>query len=258
MPKRDPIAKQWDDAAEAWADFVRQGKDYFRDELNNPAALGLVGDVKGQLVLDLACGEGYNTRILARKGAKVTGVDFSTKLLDLAKMEEAKKSLGIGYNFSDATDLSSFPDNYFDVVTCFMALMDIRNYERAVSEVSRVLKNGGRFIFSIPHPCFEVDVDKGNRISMTARYFRTGEEPVHWRMERLLKPFETTSFHRTLTDYFNVLFKNKLVVRRLVEPRPTKTGIKKFQPLKEVLLNPHSIVIESKKESQHYTQDSRR
>ncbi|MCJ7635298.1 methyltransferase domain-containing protein, partial [Candidatus Bathyarchaeota archaeon] len=83
MPKRDPIAKQWDDAAEAWADFVRQGKDYFRDELNNPAAFRLVGNVKGQLVLDLACGEGYNTRILARKGAKVTGVDFSTKLIDL-------------------------------------------------------------------------------------------------------------------------------------------------------------------------------
>ena len=248
MPKRDPIAKQWDDAAEAWADFVRQGKDYFRDELNNPAAFRLVGNVKGQLVLDLACGEGYNTRMLARKGAKVTGVDFSTKLIDFARMEEARKSLGIDYQVSDAADLSKFPGNYFDVVTCFMALMDIKNYRRAVSDVSRVLKNCGRFVFSIPHPCFELNVDKGNRIRMTTSYFRAEEEPVHWKMERLLKPFETTSFHRTLTDYFKVLLKNKLVVRRLVEPRPIRAGIEKFQPLKEVLLRPHSIVIESEKE----------
>jgi ubiquinone/menaquinone biosynthesis C-methylase UbiE len=68
--------KEWDEAAESWVDFVRQGKDYYRDELNNPATFKLIGNVKGRLVLDLACGEGYNTRILAEKGAKMVGVDF--------------------------------------------------------------------------------------------------------------------------------------------------------------------------------------
>ena len=76
MGKKGNIKKEWNDAAESWVDFVRKGKDYYRDELNNPATFKLMGDVNGQIVLDLACGEGYNTRILARKGAKVTGVDL--------------------------------------------------------------------------------------------------------------------------------------------------------------------------------------
>jgi SAM-dependent methyltransferase len=239
--------KQWDDASESWVDFVRHGKDYYRDELNNPAAFRLIGKVKGQLVLDLACGEGYNTRILARKGARVTGVDFSVRLVELARIEEDKMKLGIDYHVADAADLSSFPSDYFDLVTCFMALQDIKNYKQAISEVARVLASKGRFVFTIPHPCFEMVVDQGNRLSTTARYFGEGQDHIHWKMERLLKPFETTSFHRTLTNYFSVLYRNNLLVKRLVEPQPTKEGIAKHPPLREVLLRPQSAVIESMK-----------
>ena len=240
--------KQWDDAAESWVDFVRKGKDYYRDELNNPATFRLIGNVKGRLVLDLACGEGHNTRILARKDAKVDGADFSTKLIELARIEEAKKKLGICYHVADAADLSTFPNDYFDLVTCFMALQDIKNYKKAISEVGRVLKSRGRFVFSIPHPCFEMIVDQGNRIGTNTRYFGAAEDHIHWKMERLLKPFDTTAFHRTLTDYFNVLHKNGLLVKRLVEPQPTKQGIQKHPPLKEVLLRPQSVIIESTKD----------
>jgi len=245
LAKKDRVMKQWDDAAESWVDFVREGKDYYRDELNNPATFRLIGNVKGRLVLDLACGEGYNARILARKGAKVVGVDFSAKLIKLAGTEESKEKLGIDYHIADAANLSRFPNNYFDLVTCFMALHDIKDYKSAVSEVARVLKKRGRFVFSIPHPCFELVSNKGNRISTTERYFEAKEDHVQWKMERLLKPFETTGFHRTLTDYFGVLYKNRFLVRRLVEPQPTKRGIKKRPPLKEVLLRPHSVVVEA-------------
>jgi len=95
LRKKENVKKEWNDAAESWLDFVRKGKDYYRDELNNPATFQLIGDVRGLLVLDLACGEGYNTRILARKGAKVVGVDFSETLIELAKQEEDEEKLGI-------------------------------------------------------------------------------------------------------------------------------------------------------------------
>ena len=84
--------KEWDEAAESWVDFVRQGKDYYRDELNNSAFFRLIGNVKGRLVLDLACGEGYNTRILAKKGAKVVGIDFSAKLMRLRESKKQRRS----------------------------------------------------------------------------------------------------------------------------------------------------------------------
>jgi ubiquinone/menaquinone biosynthesis C-methylase UbiE len=248
MTEKERISDQWDNAAESWVDFVRKGKDYYRDELNNPAFFSLLGSVDGQLVLDLACGEGYNTRKLARKGAVVTGVDFSHRLIDLAKAEEAKVRLKIDYHLSDAARLKEFSADHFDIVTCFMAMQDIENYEKAMSEVCRVLKAKGRFVFSIPHPCFEMIVEDGNRISTNAKYFGVAEDHIHWKMERLLKPFETTSFHRTLTDYSNVLHDNGFLIKRLIEPRPTRKGLKKHPPLRQVLLRPHSIIIECQKE----------
>lgn len=248
MTEKDRISDQWDTAAESWADFVRKGKDYYRDELNNPAFFSLLGNVRGQVILDLACGEGYNARKLARKGAVVTGVDFSHRLIDLAKAEEARDRLKIDYHLSDAASLKEFSTDHFDVVTCFMALQDIEDYEKAISEVCRVLKAKGRFVFSIPHPCFEMIVEEGNRISTNSKYFGVAEDHIHWKMERLLKPFETTSFHRTLTDYSNVLHDNGFLIKLLVEPQPTRKGLKKHPPLKQVLLRPHSIIVECQKE----------
>ena len=247
LHNEDRIKKEWNCAAESWVDFVRTGKDYYRDGLNNPATFKLIGNLKSLVVLDLACGEGYNTRILARKGAKVTGVDFSEKLIRFAKQREDVERLGICYKVMDAAELVKFANNHFDLVTCFMSLQDIKNFKKAISEVARVLKEGGRFIFSIPHPCFEkirLNKHKG-KISATERYFGTMKDTVNWNMKRLTKHFTTTSFHRTLTDYFNALYRSKLLVKRLVEPRPKQAELKKYPELQDVQATPQSVIIES-------------
>jgi SAM-dependent methyltransferase len=147
----------------------------------------------------------------------------------------------------DATDLKEFSSNHFDLVACFMSLQDIENYEKAISEVARVLKNLGRFVFSVPHSCFGTIIVDGKRTSTTRRYFGSVKYPVQWKMERLAKPFRTTSFHRTLTDYFDALYMSRLFVIRLVEPRPTRKGLQKYPPLREVLVRPQSLIIESVK-----------
>ena len=235
----------WDTAAEGWVDFVRTGKDYYRDGLNNPATFKLIGSVKGKKVLDLACGEGYNTRILARKGAKVIGVDRSKKLIDLARIEERRDRLDIHYFRMDASCLKGVSDNYFDIITCFMALHDIEDYEGAVAEAARILKRGGRFVFSIPHPCFEKLVVNGVRINAAERYYEKIEYPIEWNMERLRKQFKTVSFHRTLSEYSLALAKSGLFISRLVEPRPTLEAVRKNPSLRDELARPQSIVFES-------------
>lgn len=147
----------------------------------------------------------------------------------------------------DATDLKEFSSNHFDLVTCFMSLQDIENFEGAISEVARVLRNWGRFVFSVPHPCFETIIVDGKRTSAARRYFGAVKYPVQWKRERLVKPFTTTSFHRTLTDYLDALFRSKLFVSNLVEPKPTQKGLREYPPLREVLVIPQSIIIESTK-----------
>ena len=125
-----------------------------------------------------------------------------------------------------------------------MALQDIERYEEAISEVARVLKNSGRFIFSIPHPCFEHIVkDEENIISWRYRegteniadkrplhleikkYFGIGKYEIRWNSKRITKPFRTSAFHRTLTEYFQALYANRLLVSRLFEPRPTLKAV---------------------------------
>ena len=235
----------WDVASEGWVDFVRTGKDYYRDSLNNPATFKLIGSVKGKNVLDLACGEGYNTRILARKGAKVIGVDRSKRLIDLAEAEERRERLGIRYCRIDANRLKGISEGFFDLVTCFMALQDIEDYEGAVAEVARVLKQGGRFVFSIPHPCFEKMMVNGIRVNAAEKYFEKIEYPIEWNMERLTKHFKTVSFHRTLTDYSFALARSGLFISRLVEPRPTREAVRKHPALRDELIRPQSIIFES-------------
>jgi len=247
VPERNRVVREWDDAAESWVDFVRQGKDYFRDELNNPGMFRMIGNVKGQLVLDVACGEGYNTRMLSCKGARVTGADLSKVLIGYAKSQEEKDGFGIDYFVADSADLSRFSAERFDLVTCFMAIMDIEHYDKAIGEIARVMKDEGRFVFSITHPCFEYSTKSG-KIEETARYFENRSERVPWEMKRLLRPFEITSFHRTLTDYSNALNRHGLLIRRLLEPKPTRKGPAKFPPLKQVLLRPHSIIFETVKD----------
>jgi 2-polyprenyl-3-methyl-5-hydroxy-6-metoxy-1,4-benzoquinol methylase len=67
----------------------------------NVGLLALIGDVRDQRVLDLACGHGRISRELARRGARVTGLDLSGALLDRARAIEQQAPLGIAYVHKD-------------------------------------------------------------------------------------------------------------------------------------------------------------
>jgi 2-polyprenyl-3-methyl-5-hydroxy-6-metoxy-1,4-benzoquinol methylase len=197
----------------------------------------------------MACGEGYNTRILARKGANLTGIDISPKLIELAIQEEKRKSLGIKYLVMNAAHLTGLQDSCLDLVTCFMALQDIEAYGKAISEASRVLKPKGRFVFSIPHPCFEKISLDGKIVDAADSYLGEIKYPIHWNMERLSIPFKTISFHRTLTDYVNAINKTCLYVSRLIEPKLTEKAYRKYPRLQEAFKKPQSVIIECVKSS---------
>ena len=94
-------------------------------------------------VLDLCTGTGDLARLIKKQTPKaiVTGVDFSEKMLEIAK----SKSSDINYIKKDVTNLP-FLDNEFDFVTMGFGLRNIQNAEKAVEEVYRVLKPEGKFL----------------------------------------------------------------------------------------------------------------
>lgn len=93
------------------------------------------------------------TRELARRGAEVVGIDISGKLI--AKSREAEKDTphGVRYIQADVTTPGTVGVGEFDVVSCSFGLSDIDDLDGAIRSISRVLRNGGRFAFSILHPC---------------------------------------------------------------------------------------------------------
>ena len=102
----------------------------------------------GDRILDLCCGTGDIAFALAQQGAEVTGLDFSEKMLEVAKtrLQNAKfQTRGLKFMQGDAQELP-FPDNSFDAVTMGYGLRNLSSWERGLDEMIRVAKPGGRIV----------------------------------------------------------------------------------------------------------------
>lgn len=227
------VARYWDDNADVWTEQVRQTQDAYREHFNNPAFLKFIGNLKGKEVLDAGCGEGYNTRIFARLGGRITGVDISAGMIKHARQAEQAEPLGIHYEVTSFSDLSLFQDASFDTVVSTMALMDGPHYAEAVQEIFRVMRPHGDFFFSITHPCFMTTgfgwtgpEDSADIKLTVAGYFSKRQWVEHWRFSQLPKPddvppFAVPRFERTLSDYINPLVGAGFLLKEINEPRPS-------------------------------------
>lgn len=105
--------------------------------------------VKDKKVLDIACGTGFGSKILQEKGARgVFGVDLSKKAIDFA----SEKYVGNGLEFMIGNVLKiDFPDDLFDVIVSFETIEHVKQHEKVLSELRRVLKPSGLLIISSPN-----------------------------------------------------------------------------------------------------------
>lgn len=113
----------WNRNAEAWTVLTRAGYDVYRDHLNTPAFLAMLPDIHGLVGLDIGCGEGHNTRLLAARGVRMSAIDIAETFINHAMQHEVENPLGISYQVASAVELP-FPDGSFDFTTSFMCLMD--------------------------------------------------------------------------------------------------------------------------------------
>lgn len=108
-------------------------------------------DEKGKYsnVLDIGCGTGVITAsVKERLRTKMTGIDISPEMIEYCK----SKYKGMNINFFEGNILDlNFPDRQFDLVLTVSLIEWISDYEKAISEVSRLLATGGQWIVSIPN-----------------------------------------------------------------------------------------------------------
>jgi 2-polyprenyl-3-methyl-5-hydroxy-6-metoxy-1,4-benzoquinol methylase len=207
------------DAIAAWYDESVGGTGASADPVVG-AVLELAGDVTDLRVCDLACGQGLAARELARRGARVVGIDLSARLLEFAREYEAAEPLGIVYREGDAQLLAGGEDESYDGLACNLALMDIPDLPATLTTVRRVLRPGGWFVFSITHPCFQLPrgrVTGADGAKEEAGYFSEG----FWRSDYPEGVRgKVGAHHRTLDTYLNALAAASLILERVVEPRP--------------------------------------
>lgn len=231
--KSAEVARIWEANAENWTRLVRAGYDIYRDAQNTPAFLAMMPDIRGLSGVDIGCGEGANTRKLARLGARMRAIDVAPTFIRHAKATEDAAPLGILYQVANGQELP-FSGETFDFATAFMSLMDMPDHGRALKEAARVLRPGGFFQFSIVHPCFSPpyrrvvrDAHGEARSIEIGRYFEPNNGHVNeWTFSNSLpakelkrvEPFRTPVFHHTLSSWVDLICAAGLIIEKFGEP----------------------------------------
>ena len=214
----------WGGVAEWYDDLLEESADSFQAKVIMPNLLRIVDPKPSVRVLDVACGQGFFSRVMAQTGAKVTGCDIAPELITLAG---EKSSNTIEYHVAPADALAFAPDNSFDVVTIVLALQNIENLQGTVNECVRVLRSGGRFVIVMNHPSFRIPRHStwGWDDKSATQYRRIDAYLSDDRIKIDMTPGEknpskknmTMSFHRPLQSYFKALNKAGFAVSRLEE-----------------------------------------
>lgn len=248
----DEAVAQWDEFGAEFASHVTSEGDPHREVLLNPVLLELIGTVDGKRVLDAGCGEGYLSRMLAAMGASVVAVDYSRKMLEIAR-DRTQDDLDIEFQHGNMEGLDLLEDASFDVVVSNMVLMGLPKHELAIAEANRLLVSDGSFIFSISHPCFEppthgwVKNEAGEKLYWKVdRYFDEIAYQVPWSPGAENGP---PQFHRTLSSYFRVVIESGFTVESLVEPSPLREKLDQYPEFVHDFRMCHFLVFKARKQA---------
>jgi 2-polyprenyl-3-methyl-5-hydroxy-6-metoxy-1,4-benzoquinol methylase len=220
----------WDRNAEFWDDSMGDGNDFQR-LLVAPSCERLLNLQPGETVLEIACGNGVFTRRMAQLGVHVLATDFSTRLLERARARNSEYTGRIEYQFLDATceeQIVALGKSRFDAAVCNQAIMDMAEIDPLMRGIRQVVKPGGRFVFSLLHPCFNHtgvarcaeeatvngEIVTNYSIKVTQYLHSSPQKGV----AMIGQPVPQYYFDRPLHALFNACFRAGLVLDGLEEP----------------------------------------
>jgi len=220
----------WDANARWWDDRIGDGND-FQALLIEPATERLLDVTSGETILDIACGAGRFARRMAELGARVVAFDQSAEFIARARARTPEGAT-IEYHLLDAANAKSLLSlglSRFDKAVCMMALMDMPEIVPLFAALPQMLKPGGRFIFSVTHPCFhsaetqhfaEVSEDKtGRQIVRAGVKVSSYLSPIARKTEGIVgQPEPQWLFHRSISRLLQVGFEAGFVMDGMEEP----------------------------------------
>jgi 2-polyprenyl-3-methyl-5-hydroxy-6-metoxy-1,4-benzoquinol methylase len=226
--KSNKVRDIWNTNAAFWDKRMGEGND-FHKLLIEPNQIELLKIKKGDLVLDIACGNGQFARKMTELGAKVTAIDLSDEFIKIARSKPLADKIDYQViDVTDVNDLNKLKGCTFDSVVCTAALFDIENIEPLIGFLPQILKNNGKFIFSSLHPCFNL----GGRTIVHEHDDFGGEihDNYYVKINNYLKSYKFKGigiigqpvaqyyFHRPLSEMLGVCFKNRFYLYDFREP----------------------------------------
>jgi SAM-dependent methyltransferase len=222
----------WNAKAAFWDERMGAEGNAFQRLLVGPATERLLALRAGEVVLEVACGNGVMARRLAASGARVVACDFSEVFVERAQARTSPELRErIEYVVADATDeaqLLALGEGHFDAVVGNMAFMDMATLEPLLRAAHRLLKPAGRFVFCVMHPCF----NNPSHHKLAEEEDRSGQLVVTYSIKtsRYLQPTVEKGagmpgepephyyFHRSLSELLAACFGAGFVLDGLEEP----------------------------------------
>jgi SAM-dependent methyltransferase len=208
---RDEVSA-WNSAASGYAQWV-SGENVVGNafaEASCNGVLDLLGCVSGSSVLDLGCGDGFLTNRLLERGASVVAIDASPRMLILATAGHSDGNV----IFLKADLCESWPvaSGRADAVVSNMVFMDLPCMKFVIGEAFRTVKPGGRFVFSVAHPCFTGRSERED-------YPYTVERRSVKRLAGFRSDVEFLHYHRPASLYVNATINAGFGLKELSETR---------------------------------------
>jgi len=210
----------WNRVADDWQIQVGEDGDGNRILNSDPVLWQFAGDVNGRTVLDAGCGTGYLSKKLHDQGARVTGIDFSERMVAIAHAYHPD----MDFRVDSCSELRTLEDEHFDLVVANYVLMDTPDLGGTMAAFHRVLKPDGAAVLVFSHPCFP---QEHATVSEDGEVIQYGWNFPYFEPRKCVDPpwahftAEFIWFHRPLSDYWKAFRAAGFVVVDFEEPSIT-------------------------------------
>jgi SAM-dependent methyltransferase len=227
--------------AEFWNDRTGKNGGIYKRLILDPLMFKIAGSLNDKTILDLGCGNGYLApKFVSQNPKKLILADISPHNLEFAKQKLNDSK--IEYLVQDVTVPWKIDDSSIDAIYSNLMFNEIESIDFAIKEAFRTLNQGGKFIFSVTHPSWDLFIyaqekagKESKKIKGLGSYFQRGK--AEFMMDQKLiddselakkydEEFKVSHYHRTVADYFDALTKAGFVVKNLLEPELTEEFLK--------------------------------
>ena len=210
----------WEPVAEWYTHYLNNDPDSYHAKVIVPNLIRLLGTLNNKIILDVGCGEGSITTILAEQAKHVDGFDASASLVEAAKKQKTKATFFV----HDSRITIPRKHGLYDHAVCVLAIQNMDNLHAVLSNIYDALKPDGVFSLVTIHPAFRVPqesdwhYEEKRQAQGRVTYTYLSEKKI----SIVLAPSQrnsahTTTFHRPLQVYAKCLQNAGFLIRRIEE-----------------------------------------